>query len=238
MEFVDADLRGARFIRSDLSGAVMRGVDLSGADLDAPWLLDGQGKLLVNGVDVAPLVDTELDRRFPGRALRRATDPEGLRAAWQAVESAWSAAVDRVAAMPSGSVDVSIDGEWSFAETLRHLIMATDAWLRCAILGVPQPFHPLGIPNAEYEADGHDMSVFALGPASFDQVREARADRTGMVRNFIAEVTTEDLCVPRANPWDPSHAETTLTCLQVILDEEWEHLRFAMRDLDALGQLA
>ena len=42
-EFVDADLRGARFVRADLSGVVMRGVDVQGADIDAPWLFDGEG---------------------------------------------------------------------------------------------------------------------------------------------------------------------------------------------------
>ncbi len=41
-EFVDANLRGARFVRADLSGVVMRAVDVQGADIDAPWLLDGE----------------------------------------------------------------------------------------------------------------------------------------------------------------------------------------------------
>ena len=86
--FTDADLRGARFNRVDLSGAVMRGVDVAGMDIDSPWICDGESALLVNGVDVAPLVDAELDRRFPGRAQRGAADPEGLRAAWAAVASA------------------------------------------------------------------------------------------------------------------------------------------------------
>ncbi|MDG4767989.1 hypothetical protein O7632_28425 [Solwaraspora sp. WMMD406] len=65
IRFVDRDLRGARFDRSTLAGAVMRGVDVRGLDIDAPWLADGA--LLVNGVDVVPFVEAELDRRFPGR---------------------------------------------------------------------------------------------------------------------------------------------------------------------------
>jgi hypothetical protein len=76
-EFVDADLRGARFVGADLSGIVMRGVDVQGADIDAPWLFDGDSFLRVNGVDVIPLVEAELNRRFPGRAERRAGDPDG-----------------------------------------------------------------------------------------------------------------------------------------------------------------
>ncbi|GAA3681577.1 hypothetical protein GCM10022376_21120 [Yimella lutea] len=39
----------------------MRGVDVDGLDIDAPWLLEEPGRLIVNGVDVAPLVDDELD---------------------------------------------------------------------------------------------------------------------------------------------------------------------------------
>lgn len=233
-QFVDVSLRGARFVRADLSGVVMRGVDVAGADIDAPWLLEGGSALLVNGVDVAPLVEAELNRRFPGRADRRAATPEALRAAWAALETAWSAAIERAAAMPPGSVDVSVDGEWSFAQTLRHLVMATDAWLRGPVLGMEQPFHPLGQPNIEYEMDGHDPSVFAATAPSYDDVLEVRAAHVALVRDFIASVTPEELAVTRTGPWDPEANETTLTCLQVILEEEWEHLRFALRDLDAI----
>src|SRR3954454_24883665 len=135
-EFVDANLRGARFVGADLSAVVMRGVDVAGADLDAPWLLDGESVLRVNGVDVAPLVDAELNRRFPGRADRRAGDPDGLRAAWVALERAWASTLERVAAMPPDVVDISVAGEWSFAQTLRHLVLATDMWLGRAVLGL------------------------------------------------------------------------------------------------------
>jgi DinB superfamily/Pentapeptide repeats (8 copies) len=159
-EFVGADLRGARFVRADLSGVVMRAVDVQGADIDAPWLFDGESFLRVNGVDVIPLVEAELNRRFPGRADRRAGDPDGLRAAWATLERTWAATLERVAAMPAGTVDVSVGGEWSFAQTLRHLVMATDTWLGRAILGIEQPFHPIGQPNAGAEDDGLDMSIF------------------------------------------------------------------------------
>ena len=52
-QFVDADLRGARFVRADLSGVVMREANVDGADIDAPWLYDGEF-LRINGVDVIP----------------------------------------------------------------------------------------------------------------------------------------------------------------------------------------
>jgi hypothetical protein len=233
-EFVDADLRGARFRRSDLSGVVMRAVDVREADIDAPWLFKGESFLRVNGVDVIPLIEAELNRRFPGRAARRATTPDGLRVAWAALERTWAATLDRAAAMPAGTVDVSVDGEWSFAQTLRHLVMATDTWLGRAILGTGQPYHPIGQPNAEYQTDGNDMSVFATGTPPYADVLEARAGRVAMVRDFLATVTPDDLATARKNPWAPEHPETTLSCLHVILAEEWEHHRYAVRDLDTI----
>lgn len=234
-EFVDTMLSGARFIRSDLSGVVMRGVQLEGADIDAPWLLEGGDRLLVNGVDVTPYVDAELNRRFPGREQRRAGDREGLRAAWAAVEATWEATLARAAAMPAGTVDVSVAGEWSFAQTLRHLVMATDTWLGRAILERDRPYHPMGQPYAEYEADGNDMSVFATATPSYEEVLAVRADRVAMVRDYLASVTPEELAAERRNPWAPKYPETVLSCLHTILEEEWEHHRYAVRDLDTLA---
>jgi len=212
----------------------MRGVDVQGADIDAPWLLDGEGSLRVNGVNVAPFVDAELNRRFPGRAGRRAADPDGLRAAWAALERTWSATLERAVAMPAGTVDVQVGGEWSFAQTLRHLVLATDMWLGRAILEIKQPFHPLGLRDAGAEVDGMDMSVFTTVTPSYAEVLQVRAGRIAMVREFLAIVTSEVLAAPRKNPHDPGRQETIRSCLHVILNEEWEHLRFAVRDLDAI----
>jgi DinB superfamily/Pentapeptide repeats (8 copies) len=233
-EFVDADLRQARFVGADLSGVVMRGVDVQGAEIDAPWLLEGDGSLRVNGVDVVPFVEAELNRRFPGRAERRAADPDGLRAAWAALERTWATTVERVAAMPAGTVDVSVDGEWSFAQTLRHLVMATDMWLGRAVLEIEQPFHPIGQPDASYESDGDDGSAFTTRRPSYAEVLEVRAGRVAMVRDFLGTVTPDELATTRKNPHDLEYQETTLSCLHTILEEEWEHHRYAVRDLDAI----
>jgi len=65
--FRNRSLRESRFIGCDLSQVVIRGSDVGGMEVDSPWLLEGGAGLLVNGVDVVPLVDAELNRRFPGR---------------------------------------------------------------------------------------------------------------------------------------------------------------------------
>jgi hypothetical protein len=234
-EFVEADLSGARFVRSNLSGVVMRGVVIDGAEIEAPWLLDGDTTLVVNGVDVAPLIDAELDRRFPGRSLRRAEDPDGIRAAWAALEAGWDAAIVRAATLPEGTVDASVDGEWSFAQTLRHVVFAIDAWLGRAVLRIDQPFHPLGQTIPESVEDGVDLSLFVTGPPAYDDVLQAFADRTAMVRGFVDDVTAAQLDEERANPWASDYAETVRACLGTILEEGWEHLRYALRDLDTLA---
>lgn len=134
--------------------------------------------------------------------------------------------------MPAGVADVSVGGEWSFAQTLRHLVFATDVWLGRAILETGQPFHPLGLPDAS--VDGLDRSVFTAGTPSYAEVLEARADRVAMVRDFLVTVTPSALAAARQDPWDEPDPQTTLSCLHVILDEEWEHYRYAVRDLDAI----
>jgi hypothetical protein len=78
------------------------------------------------------------------------------------------------------------------------------------------------------------MSVFATVPPSYAEVLEARAGRIAKVREFLARVTSGELTITRMNPHDPEHPETTLSCLHVILNEEWEHHRYAVRDLDAI----
>jgi hypothetical protein len=207
---------------------------VEGADIDAPWLSNGDSFFLVNGVNVIPFVEAELNRRFPGRADRRAATPEGLRAAWATLERTWAATLERVATMPAGTVDVSVGGEWSFAQTLRHLVLATDAWLGRSILEIEQPFHPIGQADASFETDGRDMSIFTTVTPSYAEVLEVRAGRVAMVRDFLATVTSEVLAETRRNPHSPEYQETVLSCLHVILQEEWEHHRYAVRDLDAI----
>jgi hypothetical protein len=127
-----------------------------------------------------------------------------------------------------------VGDEWSFAQTLRHLVLATDAWLGRAILEIEQPFHPIGQTDAGAGADGLDMSIFTTGTPSYAEVLEVRAGRVAMVRDFLATVTSDELVATHKHPWDPECQETTLSCLHVILHEERERHRYAVRDLDAI----
>jgi hypothetical protein len=239
-EFVHADLTGARFRKVhlndarfrmvDLSGAVMRDVSLSGAAIDGE--IDG---LRINGVEVAPLIEAELTRREPARALRGASDPAGLRAAWTALQHSWAASYDRVADLPAGTVDVSVEDEWSFAQTLRHLVFVTDGWLG-AILADDRPFHPWGMPFTdlpEFVDRPADLGIDMDATPSYAEVLDLRADRVARVRDFLTGVTPERLSEECEGPvWHGGQRLSVLRCLRVILNEECEHHRFAERDLD------
>lgn len=227
--FVKASLKGATLRFSDVSDVTMRAVDVNGLDIDSHDL--GFGTLTVNGVDVVPLVEAELDRRFPGRELQRARTPEGLRAGWEAVQDAWRITVGDT---PRDLVDAHVEDEWSLAQTLRHLVLATDAWLRGAILRVPQPFHEIGQIFTGAAESGFDMSVFRADAPPYEEVLAVRAERQGMVTDFLATVTAEVLDEERADPWGGDWRPTVGDCLRVILEEEWAHLRYIRRDLDLL----
>src|SRR4051812_13191811 len=80
-DFNDVDLTGARFREAFFKDVVMRGVGFANVQIDGE--IDG---LRVNGVDVGPLVQAELERREPDLAKMRPTDPDGFREAWATLE--------------------------------------------------------------------------------------------------------------------------------------------------------
>ena len=76
--------------------------------------------------------------------------------------------------------------------------------------------------------------MFATETPSYAEVLEARAARVAMVRDFLAGVSPQELAATRRNPHESERQATVLSCLHVILEEEWEHNRYAVRDLDAI----
>ncbi len=229
--FVDRDMSGAEFREVLLSGARMRGVVLDGADIDGS--IDG---LRVNGVEVAPLVEAELDRRHPERAALRPTTVEGARQAWAVVGAFWAPTVERARALPDADRHRSVDDEWSFVQTLRHLVFVTDSWFAHAVLGEARPYHPAGL--GPDPATAAELGIDPSAAPSFEEVVALRAERSGRVRAFLAAADQDDLDrvrEPAPVPgYPPPARRTALGCLRVVLSEEWEHHRFAVRDLDAL----
>lgn len=229
--FERVSFKGATMRFADMSGVTMRAVDVGGLDIDSHDLFFGS--LIVNGVDVVPLVEAELNRLFPGRELQKAETIEGLRAGWSAVQDAWA---ETVASTPPDLVDAHVPDEWSLAQTLRHLILATDAWLGGAVQGIDQPFHELGLPFTGAAEMGFDMSIFRDEDPTFDEVLAVRAERQRQVSEFLDTVTQDQLAQERANPWGGDDWRPTVgDCIRVILEEEWAHLRYIKRDLALLS---
>jgi hypothetical protein len=228
--FIRASFKGASLRFSDVSGVTMRGVDVDGLDIDSHDLFFG--RLLVNGVDVVPLVDAELNRQFPGRELQKSQTPEGLREGWVAVQAAWQTTVSET---PHKLVDAHVEDEWSLAQTLRHLVLATDAWLRGGILRMQQPFHEIGQIFTGAGEMGFDMSVFRAEPPAWEEILAVRAERQRLVTDFLATATPDLLAEERANPWGGDDWRPSVgDCVRVILEEEWAHLRYVRRDLARL----
>ncbi|CAN5874981.1 hypothetical protein BH24ACT8_BH24ACT8_04130 [soil metagenome] len=167
-EFREQDLTGARFERVSLRGATftkvllndatMHAVDLTGARVRGATFNESRmrgvelvdveisGELqnvVVNGVDIAPLVDAELNRRMPERAKMRPDDSDGFGEAWTILEQLWEGTLARARTFPEAALHRNVDDEWSFIQTLRHLNFATAAWVGRMILGNPSPWHQL-----------------------------------------------------------------------------------------------
>lgn len=240
--FEEVYLTGARFHNVDLTGASFRLVDLTGASFRGVALVDADisgeiHNLRVNGVDVWPLVEAELNRRYPDRAKMRPADAGGYREAWEILERLWQRTVERARGMDPDLLHERVGEEWSFIETLRHLVFATDAWVKRAILGDPSPWDPLDLPHDEMPANVAVPRDRDARP-SLDQVLVLRADRMATVRQVFAGLTDAALAGWTEPVTEPGYPEPesfpVRRCLQAVLNEEWEHRLYAERDLDRL----
>jgi hypothetical protein len=240
--FERVNLRGATFTRVHLNDACMYAVDLTGVRMRGVDLVDVEisGELrnvVVNGVDIAPLVDAELNRRMPERAKMRPDDADGFRAAWAILERLWDGTIAHARTFPETELHRGVNGEWSFIETLRHLGFATGAWLERMVLGTVSPWHPLDLPWDE--APGWDGIPWDReARPSLDEVLAIRRERQATVRKVMDALTDEQLAatVTRTEPGYPQREDLPVRkCLQVVLNEEWQHRLYAERDLTALG---
>src|SRR3982751_19088 len=242
VEFVKQDLSGARFERVDLSRTWFRNVYFTGATVRGAWLedvdIDGEIRnVRINGVDVGPLVEAELNRRYPERRKLDPADADGFREAWAIIERAWPPTLERAKRLPPDQLHERVEDEYSFIQTLRHLVFATDAWVRRAILGHPQPYSPLGLPHDEMEPDPSVPNDPDAQP-SLDEVLELRADRMRTVHGVIAGLTEEMLVgdtAPVPPPgYPPAGKYPVRRCLRAVVNEEWLHRLYAERDLAVL----
>ena len=256
--FEHVDLSGARFDRVDLSRARLHSVDLTdveirdaaltrvrmrGVELQQVEVWGELDDVRVNGVDIAPLVSAELDRRHPERVRLRPTDAEGFREAWAIIDDLWSGTVERARRLDAQDPTLlheSVDGEWSFIETLRHLPFATSSWLSRSIQGDPSPWHALELPWDEMRPTPGVPWDRDVRP-SLDEALELRRDRFERVRTHLASLTDNELAatatVPDGPGWPPPGEEVPVRqALEILINEEWWHRQFAERDLAVLEE--
>jgi DinB superfamily/Pentapeptide repeats (8 copies) len=236
--------RGASFTGADLTGAKFRDCDMRQVKIVDSWLVDVNvsgllGNFVVNDVDVTAFVEAELDRRHPERVqLREMQTADDYRAMWDTIERLWSDTVARAERLPEPARHERVDEEWSFVETLRHLVFATDAWASRTILDEPMPYHRLGVTHTSYPpADAAALGIDLDARPSFAAVMKVRGDRMALVRGIVDGLTDTELerMCPRAPaPGYPEESRSVGRCLRVVMTEECEHRRYAVRDLAVL----
>jgi uncharacterized damage-inducible protein DinB len=235
-EFRGCELADTRFRVIEMSGVTMRGVELNDVEISGDV-----GNLKINGVEVRELVEAELDRRYPERAFMRPADAAGFRRAWEVIGRLWDGTVDRARRLDPDLLHESVNGEWSFIQTLRHLVLVTDGWIRRALLGDPSPWHPLGLPwddPDETRPLPPGITRDRDARPSLDTVLTLRRDRMAAIGKIVSGLTDESLdedTTPVGTPgWPESRSYRVRGLLLHVLHEEWEHRIYAERDLNAL----
>ncbi len=244
-EYIQSDqFRGARFRLCDLAGLQIRDCEVSGLRIvdcygSDVYLGGAFERLVVNDVDVTAYVEAELDRQHPVRALARdAVSPDDYRATWDAIETLWAATLDRARLLPEIKLHQQVNGEWSLVETQRHLLFASDAWLGNAVLEEQAPYHPLGLPAGGMPRDAAaKLGLILEATPTLDEVLAPRLARMATMRSVVDGLTEAELdrvCGRKpAEPY-PDQEYVVRRCLKVVLKEEVEHHRYAVRDLAVL----
>ncbi|MDA8340643.1 MAG: DinB family protein [Actinomycetota bacterium] len=231
--FEDQDLTGAEFRECDFTRARLIGVVMQDT------IIDGLvSNLVVNGVEVSSYVEAELDRRHPVRLQIRSADPIELLRGFRELRSAWSATLERLQGMPGGSEHERAGGEWSVLETLRHLVYVHDCWFSRCCLGSTGPVTAFGLVSDAVREHERDLDQTAT--PSFDEVLAVRKRQAAELERWLSTVTADQLSTPAPVPesagWPPyARGKTVLECVHVVLNEEWEHHGFCVRDLALLG---
>jgi hypothetical protein len=176
-----------------------------------------------------PLTQRQAARIEPLGLL--ADDPTGLLSAWNIVDAFWADTVSQALHRRDEELNTRINDEWSFIETLRHLINVTDAWIGEVVLEKPSPYDPIGLPP-DFFTPGPELGLDLDAHPSVAHVIDVRGGRMAQVREAIAETPVDGLdrvCTPFGGQF------TVLGAFQNVIFEEWAHHVYAIRDLARVG---
>ena len=225
------DYAGATVWGVNFAGASFEDVNFTDATMRRVWLrqvsIDGFiENLVVNGVDVTAAVNAG-DPWWPLRGILRPTDGAGHRETWSALRARWDDTIAAFEAAGGESPLVSVEGEWSLRDTLRHLVFVTDKWLFAPLTGATT-FTWLGLSNT----GSRDHPWPGVDPAAdpdWSETLRAYDDRCRRVTEFL------DGFDPASLPAEAEVLENgtvpAVECCFAVFEEEFEHLRYAVRDL-------
>ncbi len=131
-----------------------------------------------------------------------------------------------------------MNGEWSALQTLRHLVFVHDSWFRRCVLGSTDLFTPIGLAIDDVP-DREGQGLDPTADPSLDEVVAVRAEQAAELHEWLKTVTPAQLAarapIPEGDGWPPyARGRSTRQCLGTVLDEEWAHHGFCVRDLDLL----
>lgn len=163
--------------------------------------------------------------------------PEAYRAAWADLGRLWGETLAKARTLDEEQLHRSVDGEWSFVQTLRHLSYATDLWVFAVVQGAPHPYDPLDLPFDGYERFPNGLVYERDARPPLADVLALRDDRVARVRAFLEELTPERIESTvdfQSTGWPFDERFHVGQCLATVVNEEWHHRNYAERDLDRL----
>jgi len=175
-----------------------------------------------------PLTERQAARIEPLGLL--ADEPAGLLEAWNKVELLWTQAVEHARLLPPHCLDERVNGEWSFIETLRHLVFVSDAWIGEVVQERASPYDPIGLPP-DFITNGRELGLDLDARPPLADVLDLRTRRIAEVRVMLTHTTLRELdrCCSRFEG-----RFTVLGAFQNVIFEEWAHHFYATRDLTSL----
>ena len=241
--FERVDLTGSRFHLVELNDVWIRQADLHRVRMRGVELLDVEidGELqnvVVNGVDVGPLIEAEMARQDPDYAKMKPTTADGFREAWDILERRWAETVERArparpgAPARAGRRRVVVHRDPA-PPLLRHR--------RLGQPGLPRRPRPLvaarpalrhrsatwsGTTTRTSARSLDEVLTLARRPAGDGTPRPRRPDRHRPRRARPTPVEGEG--------WPPPDSYSVAEALSIVVNEEWHHRRFAERDLGVL----
>ena len=119
---------------------------------------------------------------------------------------------------------------------MRHLVFVHDSWFRRCCLGSTEPFTAIGLAS-EYVPNQEEQGLDRAAAPTLDEVLAVRDVQGTELERWLSTVTADQLSAPAPVPagqgWPPyARGKSVLECVHVVLDEEWAHHGFCVRDLD------